>query len=382
MPITPQSVPVYTRTPPATLGTPSFDPYSTGPDAASTAPSLFGQQPPTLGGSAAPYGQPPGATGAIAPGYPGYGTPAPGVYPQQPPMLFPNGPPALFPGGIEVPGGWPQPEPGPYMRLFQDVHFRYTWVAGKDSPREMSTNDVQLGTTVNFPNFLWSGQPIHVSPVFVFHFWDGPDTSPSEFPTTLPARVYSTYLAAAWQPMLTPMFGADIDASVGVYSDFGKISSRSIRVQGTGVLVLALTPTLAVKGGINYIDRVKVSLLPAGGLLWTPNPQTRFDIFFPKPKLAQYLTTVGNTDVWWYLNGEYGGGTWTVDRVPSPSDDPRVDINDIRIGGGLEWTSYTGVRGFVEVAYVFERELVFASSVGPPSRSLKNSVMVRGGLAF
>jgi hypothetical protein len=370
--------PTVTATAVAALGAPTFDPYSSGRDAASSRPALFGAQPPlSQNGAVAPWGTP----GNVAPQtYPGLDVTSP-VYPQQPPVLFPNGAPALFPGGFDYPGGWPQAEPGPYMQLFQDVHFTYTWVAGGKGSNELITNDVELGTTVNFPNFLYSAQPLHVSPTFVFHFLDGPTTGPA-FPTTLPSRVFSTYVGAAWQPMLTPMFGGDIDVNVGIFSDFGKLSSDSVRVQGTAVFVLAMTPTLAVKGGVNYLDRVDIKMLPAVGFLWTPNPQTRFDVFFPKPKLAQYLTTIGNTDVWWYLNGEYGGGSWTVSRTPPSNDDRRVDINDIRVGGGIEWTSYTGVRGFVETAYVFDRELVFASAVGPASQSLKDSIMVRGGLAY
>ena len=197
--------------------------------------------------------------------------------------------------------------------------------------------------------------------------------------------------------MITPQFGGDIDFSVGVYSDFDTVTQDSVRFQGTGLLVLGLTPTVALKGGVTYLDRLDLKLLPAGGILWRPNPQTRFDIYFPKPKLAQYLTTFGNTDVWWYVNGEIGGGSWTIDRsivvlmnplvplgatksVPAGGD-RRVDLNDYRVGGGFEWTCQTGVRGFVEAAYVFNRELVFAS--GPfTKRSLDSSVMVRGGVTY
>jgi hypothetical protein len=163
------------------------------------------------------------------------------------------------------------------------------------------------------------------------------------------------------------------------------------------LLVLALTPTVALKGGVTYLDRLDLKLLPAAGILWRPNPKTNFDIYFPKPKLAQYLTTIGNTDVWWYINGEIGGGSWTVDRsavflmnpllplgptkAVSVGGDRRVDLNDYRIGGGLEWTCQTGVRGFVEAAYVFERQLVFAA--GPVTKhDLTDSVMVRGGLTY
>jgi hypothetical protein len=180
--------------------------------------------------------------------------------------------------------------------------------------------------------------------------------------------------------MITPQFGGDLDVSIGVFSDFNTMTMDSVRLQGTGLLVLAVTPTVALKGGVTYLDRIDVKLLPAGGILWRPNPQTRFDIYFPKPKLAQYLTTIGNTDVWWYVNGEYGGGSWTVART-GIAGDRRMDINDIRAGGGLEWTCQSGVRGFVEAAYVFNRELVFAS--GPVvNHELDDSVMVRGGLTY
>jgi hypothetical protein len=143
--------------------------------------------------------------------------------------------------------------------------------------------------------------------------------------------------------------------------------------------VLALTPTMTLKAGVTYLDRVDIKLLPAGGILWTPNPRTRLDIYFPRPKLSHYLTTVGNTDVWIYLNAEYGGGSWTI-RRPGVTD-RSMDINDIRVGGGLEWTHQFGLAAFVEAAYVFNRELVFASG-DPATHELDDTYMVRGGLIY
>jgi hypothetical protein len=269
----------------------------------------------------------------------------------------------------------------------------HSWLYGKDAPDEMQTNDTEVGATINFPNFFHSGQPLHVSPVFVLHQWDGPESHPVDFPTELPSRAYSGYVNFGWEPVITPQLGADVDVSVGIFSDFNAIDMDSLRIQGTGVFVLGVTPTIALKGGVTYLDRLDLKILPAFGILWQPNPKTRFDIFFPKPKLAQYLTTIGNTDIWWYLNGEYGGGSWTIDRqdiFDSDADaditenlagDRRMDINDIRVGGGLEWTCVSGVDGFVEVAYVFNRELVFAS--GPIlEHDLKDTFMVRAGLIY
>ncbi len=386
------------QAPSTTLGTPQFDPYSTTPNAASQAPSLLSPSASAANSGAAttPFWQtPPSNQGSfIQPNYaqpvypqtpsPQIGTPnyqipsptyVPGGYGQQPPVLFPN--------GLGLPQvNLPQAQPGQYLRLFQDVRLTYTWVNGSDATNELDTNDVEIATTVNFPNFFHSAAPLQVSPGFVFHFWDGPSTGagPPAFPSDLPSRVYSTYLDFGWQPMITPQFGADIDFSAGVYSDFDATNFDSVRFQGTGLFVLGLTPTMALKGGVTYLDRVETKLLPAGGVLWRPNPQTRFDVYFPKPKLAQYLTTIGNTDVWWYLNGEYGGGSWTVSRLGAGAD-RRVDINDIRAGGGFEWTCQTGLRGFVEAAYVFNRELVFAS--GPISQlDLEDTFMLRGGLTY
>jgi len=423
----PQPNPQMAQSPSTTLGPPRFDPYSTNPNAASQPPSLLSPSASSAAASGAttPFWQTPSPQGSViqpvypqaqypqAIGPPNYQVPsptyAPGAYPQQPPVLFPN--------GLNMPN-WnlPQAQAGQYLRLFQDVRLTYTWVNGGDAPTKLDTSDVELATTVNFPNFFYSGQPLQVSPGFIFQWWDGPTTDPlptmpipagtplnpltapaGAFPTELPSRVYSTYLDFGWKPMLTPQFGGDVDFSVGVYSDYNTVTTDSVRFQGTGLLVLGLTPTVAIKGGVTYLDRLDLKLLPAGGILWRPNPQTRFDIYFPKPKLAQYLTTFGNTDVWWYVNGEIGGGSWTVDRdvvvlmnplVPlgptkavSAGGDRRVDLNDYRVGGGFEWTCQTGVRGFVEAAYVFNRQLVFAS--GPIStQDLDSSVMVRGGLTY
>lgn len=263
------------------------------------------------------------------------------------------------------------------MRLFQNVRLKYTWLYGDNDVDQMTIQDVDLATTVNFPNFLFSGQPVHISPAFVFHFWDGPDTVIPG--TALPSRAYSTYLDVAWNPRLTPQLGAELNVAAGIYTDYDTITTDSFRLTGTGLLVLNLTPTVALKGGITYLDRLDIKILPAAGILWQPTPQVRYDIFFPRPKLARFLWTIGNTDVWWYLNGEYGGGSWTVNRgVPG---DRRIDINDIRVGGGLEWTHPNGLMGFIEVAYVFEREIVFAS--GPiNSQSLDDTFMLRGGLTY
>lgn len=390
-PTTPSSIPSS-----ATIGAPTFDPYAAA-NPATTPPTLGTTTPYWSGGTSAPptytapapYASPYTAPAPYSPGSPVVPPPptagtytVPG-YTQQPPVLIPGAP------GVPPPViNWPQPEQGRYMRLFQEVRFSETWLAGKDSTNQMQTHDLLAATTMNFPNFFWSGRPLRVSPTFVLSLWDGPDNpaAPAElvdFPS-LPPQVYAAYLGFGWAPMLTPQFGFDLEANVGVFSDFETANEDSLRVPSVALAVLNLTPTLTLKGGIEYLDRVDVEWLPAFGVLWQPNPQTRWDIYFPRPKLASYLTTIGNTDMWWYLMGEYGGGSWTVSR-PTAGDDLRMDINDIRIGVGLEWRNPASVRSFVEAAYVFDREIVYASGANadiPLRQTLGDTLMLRGGFAF
>ncbi len=101
-------------------------------------------------------------------------------------------------------------------------------------------------------------------------------------------------------------------------------------------------------------------------MLYQPTPNTRYDIFFPQPKLSQYyFATVGTQDLWGYVSGEYGGGSWTIRRANGASDS--IDINDLRVMLGVEWGRSDLIRngrhtGFFEVGYVFDREVEYEKS--------------------
>lgn len=270
------------------------------------------------------------------------------------------------------------------MKAVRDLRVRYTYIPGEPTTNgnELNINDLETAVTFSFPNFLHSGEPLNVSPGFVFHWWGGPATATAD----LPPRAYSTYLEFDWITNQQQRIGGEVDFAVGIYSDFNKINTNSLRYTGTGLGWFRLTDNLVIKGGIEYLDRVDIKLLPAGGLFWTPNDDVRWEIYFPRPKLSQRLTTLGNTDIWWYVAAEYGGGSWTVERsvgsLAGASD--QVDINDIRLYGGLEWFSRLAtIRGFVEFGWVTERKLVYRFDPNPNANiKLRDSIMVRGGLAF
>jgi hypothetical protein len=169
-------------------------------------------------------------------------------------------------------------------------------------------------------------------------------------------------------------FSAQVGARVGVYSDFNTFNTNSIRVMGRGLGVVRLTPTLEVAAGVVYIDRVLVKILPAGGLIWVPNPDARWEILFPNPRGSRRWTTLGNTDLWYYITGEYGGGSWTSDEAG------QFDYNDLRVSGGLESIGMRGFHAFFEVGFVWNRKVIYRD--GDPAFPASDTIMLRAGAAY
>lgn len=396
-PATTPVLPPNAGAPSSALGTPSFDPYGSTAAPAYT-PSLGGT---TYGYGTSPVGTPgaapalppgtappslttplatPGSTGVPAPG--GFGAPGttpfttPGVYPPATPVGTPTTPPALFPNGLTTTTTWGAPN----ALRFITPRVRYTWVDGGSSADNLGINDFDFSAAVAFPSFLYSTQPLYVVPSFSLHLWSGPRPPVGE----LPANAYSAFLDFGWGTDPSRPFSGEVGVRMGAFSGFNTFNEYSWRIMGQGLFRAQMTPTLALRGGVIYLNRNKIKLLPAGGLLWTPNSQTRFDIFFPRPKLSQRLTTLGTQDLWWYVGGEYGGGSWTVEAMGGMTQ--RIDINDIRLTLGAEWGQpallQQGRRtGFVEVGWVMNREIVYVETPNTVP-SLSNALMLRAGINY
>ncbi len=410
--------------PPATTPTAPPTGYGGPPATGFTPPPTgYGAPPATTGFGAPPtgYGGPPAGTpGAISPS-PNWGSPvvtqptaglSPGIqpfdpyampagnsglpptlggYPGAPPQTLPQAPAWPYGSNPAAPAATPYgalpPQPymqnnilptsiPPYNRLFQDTGFRYTYLYGSKGD-ELGMNVLELGTSAFFPNFLGSKGPLRVSPGFVFNWLAGPA---EPFPLDLPPRVYDTFLDFGWTPQFNQTIGGEVSFRWGLYTDFKSVNNNSVRLTGTGIGIIRITPASSLKLGVTYLDRADIKLLPAIGWLWQPNPQTRWDIYFPKPKLAKYWTTNGNTEIWWYLGGEYGGGSWTAEQGGGGGGSTRFDINDIRVYFGIDWNNLNRYSGVFEVGYVFNREIYYVHAA--ETLGLNDTFMLRAGLTF
>lgn len=326
-------------------------------------PQTFAQGPVTTGPV---YGAPPQATldGTIQPLNPNWD-------PYSDPSLAP---PQLLPQQNYL-NGTPAPYGGP-QRLIDQVFAEYTWI-NRNGGADLGFNIIELNATGTLP-IGFDQAPLLITPGFAVNFLSGPDSTEVAGMPALPGEVYDAYLDAAWNPRFGNRFGADIAVRIGVYSDFQFFDSSSLRYMGRGMGVYTASPQWQFTAGIIYYDRLTIKLLPAGGAIWTPNPDARYEILFPNPKLAQRLTTIGNNDLWGYVSGNYGGGAWTYEQVDGTEDE--FEYNDIRVMLGLEMLTLQGSRAWFEVGYLFNREVNFR--IGPGNFDPSSTIMIRSGLSY
>jgi len=168
--------------------------------------------------------------------------------------------------------------------------------------------------------------------------------------------------------------------TVGYYSDFDNTSSDALRVTGRLVGWRRINEYMVGKVGVEYLDRIRLKLLPVVGIYANPNPDMKIDLAFPRSKISHRIPNFNDFEGWAYAGAEYGGGSWAIDRPVAGIAD-QVDINDVRAYLGLEWMGPRRVTGFLELGYVFERELVYRSD---PINDvpIQDSLMLRSGFAF
>jgi hypothetical protein len=261
----------------------------------------------------------------------------------------------------------------------------WAYLFGNGSGSNVAVNELDTSATFALPFFFNSPAnlnraPLLITPGFGLQLWNGPDM----FTTgcDLPPSTYDVFLDTAWNPQMTPLFGAELGIRVGIFTAWDTFVWDSWRLMGRAIGTLNLTPTMQGKVGIVYLDRNQVKLLPAVGLTWIPDANSRYDIFFPSPKAAKRFTQWRNKSLWGFLAGEYGGGAWTFTQANMNGAVTEFDYNDVRISGGVEMVPVTaqGLAGSFEVGYVFARNLYYVD--GARNLNLNDTLMLRLGLAY
>jgi hypothetical protein len=258
-------------------------------------------------------------------------------------------------------------ESPPPRHLLQLLTLDYTWLPGAP-PNGLQIGDEELNAVVEVP-LVDGWAPLRICPGMAVHFWDGPG---------LPSRLYDAYVEIGWRPRLAEWLFTDLAVTPGVYSDFTDFRSEKLQMRGRGLAIVAFSPQLQLAAGALYVNRNKTKVLPAGGVIWNPNDDTKLNFVFPQPKLAHRLATSRNIEWWGYLSGEFGGGRWSVEQT----DDSVMflDYSDVRVILGAEWIYRHGLKGQLEAGFVFDRRVNFTSDI--PDFKPGNTLMLRAGFDF
>jgi hypothetical protein len=163
-----------------------------------------------------------------------------------------------------------------------------------------------------------------------------------------------------------------------VYGDFDHNDSDSFRIPGRALALFDASPQARLVMGSVYLDWETVSLLPAAGVVYTPDSDTRFELVFPRPKIGRRLHRSGELESWIYFRGEYGGGSWAIERVNGADD--VMTYRDLRLIVGVESKDDSGIGGYWELGYVFDRDLDYER--GPGDYSPDETLMLRVGSTY
>jgi hypothetical protein len=321
------------------------------------------------------------------------------------PMLIPGQPPAIatpiivgptvaapfvHADQVIIPGNLPlelsdQPPPvliapstprgqknGPLQRL----SFHTTYLPKFDDDG-LGAVDFENSAMVAFP-FPTRQMPLVLTPGFDFHLVDGPD-SEAAAGADLPPRLYDIFLQIRWMTKLSDRWSLTFATTPGYYTDFEGDHSAALRVTAQLLGIWEWRPESQLIFGVVYLDREDIGLLPAGGLIWTPNDANRLELIFPRPRFLHRFHQTMIYEDWWSIGAEFGGGEWAVQRAVGFDD--VVDISDYRITAGVERKSIDYLVGMrLEVGYVFGRQIEYRS--GTPSFDPSDTVLVRAGFFY
>lgn len=296
-----------------------------------------------------------------------------------------------YPYNINSPAGAPAVDNrSSSQKLLDAWDVNFLWMSGGEEGKKLSLTRLELNATFAFPLCFDPVNSLKVTPGFVFNWWntDHDLYVPTQndnyyYFKSMPTRTYDAYCDVAWAPHINDWISADLAVRIGVYSDFHSVKGGAIRVSGHGYGVFQISQTMQIKLGIDYINRVNVKLLPAGGVVWTnPEKTMKLEAIFPYPKFSRKCEMVdAKTELWWYVRGEYGGGTWNVyTGCPEPYDDYcNVSYDDVRIAAGLDFEFANNIHGFFEIGGAFNRKVVYQNLV---TGSLGDSFFLAGGLRY
>ena len=247
------------------------------------------------------------------------------------------------------------------------TQFLASWTSG--SGDQLGMTDLDLRQTLVFPR-----KPgFMISPGSSFHFLSGPET------TDLPENLYDHWIEFRWLKKLNDRWAFDLAVTPSYFTDYENTSSDAVRITGRAIAMWTYTPELQLAMGVVYLDREDIVALPGVGAIWTPNDDYKVELLFPRPRILRKLaSSTPEKTRWAYLAGEFGGGSWAIDRSNGTPD--VFTYSALRLLVGYESKQKSGFAPRIEAGYIFNRKVEYQSGVGDFDPD--DAVMLRVGGSF
>ena len=252
----------------------------------------------------------------------------------------------------------------------QAIRHTTTWLV-PGGAEGLGMAEFEFSAVFGFP-LPTRASPLVITPGAAIRWTEGPEI------VDLPSRLYDAFLDIRHIRPLSPRWKADLSIKPGVYRDFESGGDDGLRIQGRGLAVFEYSPVSTFLLGVTYLDREDVNLLPVAGWIYTPSDDWRWEILFPRPRVARRLSVFGGCEHWAYVGGEFGGGSWGVLRTSGRGD--VVTLRDFRVLLGWERKHPHRPDARLEVGYVFGRQLEYISD--DTEFDLDDTVLLRGGIVF
>ncbi|MDG2221007.1 MAG: DUF6268 family outer membrane beta-barrel protein [Rubripirellula sp.] len=157
-------------------------------------------------------------------------------------------------------------------------------------------------------------------------------------------------------------------------------SNNAFRIFALGLLNWECVPDrLTLSLGAVMLGRSDLPVLPAIGLVWTPNCWTKFDLRFPLTKLSFRLAkNGGQSETWAYASAGIGGNTWAVTRNTGQTDE--LSLRDYRFSIGVERLVNGGGGCFLETGIALGRRLEYERDT--TEIEFDDAALIRGGWRY
>lgn len=250
--------------------------------------------------------------------------------------------------------------------LYPFANGHATWVQGQGD----SLGFTELDRRFLFTNPLIA--PFRIVPGLMTRYVSGPVT------TDLPPYLIEVSAEVAATYQLEDDWVLDVGIRPGLNGDFQFVNGDTFRLQGHAVASRPISMTTQAVLGFVYLDREDIPALPIAGLIWQPNPDVKWDLVFPRPRLAFRVGGGPSNNGWLYAKGELGGNSWSIERATGQRD--VATYRDLRLILGYETLLPSGIAVQFEGGWVFSRKLMYES--GGPDFRPNDTFLLRAGMNF